>query len=206
MRKIAFVLSLIILTTMAMPAIAAENATGPAAAPSAAAPAGADTPDQLKEELEILKKQIAALEERLKAQEKQTAAQPHQPVLAEVTSELKELDQRVSQTERSQALDRISFTGDYRFEAHSIRGSVPAHSDHTDALLTNRLRLKFDAKIADNISFTGRLSMYKAFGDSTGVQVFNGQPNTLNSDGSTAGVPNSDQLRVDRAYFSWNRI
>ena len=175
-------------------------------------------------------------------------------------------------TERSQALDRISFTGDYRFEAHTIRGNVPAHYDgmglqnlvvktmfampilgrtptgvdeinrtvnshyadyqqftgamtfdrlkqamgsfppamqqqlfgmlmpatftpsykaDTGGLFTNRLRLKFDAKVSDNVSFTGRLSMYKVFGDSTGVQVFNGQPNTLNSDGSTVGVPNS---------------
>jgi hypothetical protein len=83
---------------------------------------------------------------------------------------------------------------------------VPSYTDNTDALFTNRLRLKFDAKISDNISFTGRLSMYKAFGDSTGVQVFNGQPNSLNIDGTTTGVPNSDQLRVDRAYFSWNKI
>jgi hypothetical protein len=288
MRRIAFVLSLIILTQLAMPAIAADNATGPAAPSSAAAPAGVDTPDKLKQELETLKQQVAALEERLKAQERQTQAQPQRLAAgAEIASELKELDQRVSQTERAQSLDRISFTGDYRFEAHSIRGNVPAHfdglalqnlvvktmfsmpilgrppasvteinntvsghyadylqftnnltfanlqkgmasfpaamqqqlfgmlmpstftpaySDNTDALFTNRLRLKFDAKIAENVSFTGRLSMYKVFGDSTGVQVFNGQPNTLNSDGSTTGVPNSDQLRVDRAYFSWNKI
>jgi len=26
-------------------------------------------------------------------------------------------------------MDRINFTGDYRFEAHSIWGSVPAHYD-----------------------------------------------------------------------------
>ena len=48
--------------------------------------------------------------------------------------------------------------------------------------------------------------MYKAWGDSTGVQVFNGQPNSINVDGTTIGVPNSDIVRVDRAYFDWNRI
>ena len=48
--------------------------------------------------------------------------------------------------------------------------------------------------------------MYKVFGDSTGVQVFNGQPSSLNMDGTTTSVPNSDQLRIDRAYFSWNNI
>src|SRR5260370_27574831 len=48
--------------------------------------------------------------------------------------------------------------------------------------------------------------MYKAFGDSTGVQVFDGQPTSLNIDGTTAGVPNSDMLRVERAYFTWNHV
>ena len=73
-------------------------------------------------------------------------------------------------------------------------------------MFTNRLRLNFDAKVSDNVSFTGRLSMYKVFGDSTGVQVFDGQPTSMNVDGTTAGVPNSDQVRVERAYFSWNNI
>src|SRR5260370_3789333 len=108
MRNIAFVISLTILTQLAMPAIAADNATGPAAASSAATPAGADTPDLLKQELALLKKQVAALEERLKAQEKQTPAPP-QPAAAEAASQLKKLDQPVSQTERSQSVDRTSF-------------------------------------------------------------------------------------------------
>jgi hypothetical protein len=246
----------------------------------------------LKDELEKLKQQVAALEERLKAQDGKAAApasapKPPEPAASEVAATLKELDQRVSATERGQALDRIRFTGDYRFEAHAISGKVPAHfdgmklqnlvvktmfampvlgrppasvneinntvnshyadyqqfagnltfdqlkkgmgsfpaamqqqlfgmlmpstytpayNDNNNSLFTNRLRLNFDAKVADNVSFTGRLSMYKVFGDSTGVQVFNGQPTSLNIDGTTTGVPNSDQLRVERAYFSWNNI
>jgi hypothetical protein len=83
---------------------------------------------------------------------------------------------------------------------------VPSYKDNNRILYTNRVRFNFDAKVADNVSFTGRMSMYKVFGDSTGVQVFNGQPNTLNIDGTTAGVPNSDQVRIERAYFSWNNI
>ena len=290
MRRIAFVLSLMLLLQLAGPALWAENPASGSAAPSgAAAGAAADSPDQLKQELENLKKAVAALEERLKTQEQQSQAQKlvQPPPVADLASQVKELDQRVSQTEREQSLDRLKLTGDYRFEAHSITGSVPTHydgmqlqnlvvktmfampilgrppasvneinntvsghyadylqftnnltfnqlkqgmasfpgplqqqlfgmlmpstlipsyTDNNDALFTNRLRLKFDAKISDNISFTGRLSMYKVFGDSTGVQVFNGQANSLNIDGTTSGVPNSDQLRVERAYFSWNNI
>ncbi len=43
-------------------------------------------------------------------------------------------------------------------------------------------------------------------GDSTGVQVFNGQANTFNIDGTTSTVPNSDILRVERAYFDWKDV
>ena len=62
------------------------------------------------------------------------------------------------------------------------------------------------AEVADNVDFQGRLAMYKPWGDSSGVQVFNGQSNSLNIDGTTTHVPNCDILRVDRAYFDWNNI
>jgi hypothetical protein len=248
----------------------------------------------IQQEIEQLKKTIADLEKRLAAQE--AAAQPAKENLAvkteapaadEVNARIDDLEKRVAASEVYQAQDRVKFTGDYRFEAHSIWGDVPAHFDgmalqnlvvktmfampilgrppqsvdeingtvssnyanylqftnnltfnqlkqgmasfpaamqqqlfgmlmpgtyvpayknDNNILYTNRLRLKVDAKVADDISFSGRLSMYKTFGDSTGVQVFNGQPNTFNIDGTTVGVPNSDQLRVERAYFSWNHI
>jgi len=200
---------------------------------------------------------------------------------------IEELEDRLDAVERHSVLDSLEFSGDYRFEAHSIRATVPAHFDgmrvqnmlvntlffagasgrppasldevrgfirehyadylyftqsltfdqirqamgqfppemqqqlfqmllpaaavpaysaNNDVLYTNRLRLRFDAKVADNVSFSGRLGMYKVFGDSTGVQVLNGQPTSVNVDGTTVGVPNSDILRVERAYFSWNRI
>ncbi len=83
---------------------------------------------------------------------------------------------------------------------------VPKRDYANDIMYTTRLRLNMKAKIAENISFHGRLGMNKVWGDSTGVQVFNGQPNSMNIDGTTLGVPNSDLIRVDRAFFSWNHI
>jgi hypothetical protein len=214
-----------------------------------------------------------------------------QPATAEDVAKLKEsikdLEKRVQENEKKNALDRINFTGDFRFEAHSIDASIPNHFDgmelqglmvntffyyggtgqfpasmgdveqyiaqnyaqylyftqnltyeqlgqavgmippemlgqlfqfllpHTyvpgyDAdnsiMYTNRLRLQMHADVADDVTFDGRLSMYKVWGDSTGVQVFNGQPSSINIDGTTAGVPNSDILRVERAYFTWSDI
>ena len=237
--------------------------------------------EQLRAEIELLKKTLSAMEERLAAQEKKAAAQ------AETATAVKDLDRRVMKTERDNALDRVRLTGDYRFEAHSIQGDVPAHFDgmklqnllvktmfamsvlgrppgsideingavagnysqylyftqnltfdqlkqamgqfpaemqqqlmgmlmpatfvpeykaDNGILYTNRFRIKLDSQIAPNLSVTARLSMYKVFGDSTGVQVFNGQPTSLNVDGTTAGVPNGDMLRVERAYFTWSDI
>lgn len=84
--------------------------------------------------------------------------------------------------------------------ARAARG----YSNH--AFYTTRLRVNLAANIDEHFAFAGRLSMYKAWGDSTGVQVFNGQPTSINIDGTTTSVPNSDNVRVDRAYFDWKHI
>ncbi|MEW6366541.1 MAG: DUF3373 family protein [Acidobacteriota bacterium] len=224
------------------------------------------------------------------------SAEPEQPAPAEdegkgevekLKDELKNAEKQIQKLERQDALDRIQFGGDYRFEAHTIDATIPDHYDgmllqnalvntlfyygatgqfpqnptqvnqfiaghygdymyftdhltfdalkgymsqfppemqqqlmgmllpytyvpgydaNNTILYTNRLRLTLEAPVGENISFSGRLSMYKVFGDSTGVQVFNGQPNSIAIDGTTVGVPNSDILRVERAYFDWKNI
>lgn len=219
----------------------------------------------------------------LRADDPQDPAAPN----AGDDKKVEELEKRIQKLEREQALDRVRFSGDYRFEAHSIDATVPDHFDglklqnqvvntlfyaqnagrfpsstgevndfirrnYSDYLFftqnltfdqlkqalaqfppqaqqqlyglllpsvrvagyaadnrilyTNRLRLRMEAQPAKDLSFSGRLGMYKVWGDSTGVQVLNGQPTSVNVDGTTVGVPNSDILRVERAYFSWNNI
>ena len=278
------------------------------------APPATDDAAQLRQEIDQLKKTINSLEQRLDAQEQATktpasqapaaSAVPANEAVTDLQTSVRDLNDRVNQGERRSLRDRLDWAGDYRFEAHTIRGTVPNHYDgmqlqnlmvktlwmaapttsgglgapldptllppdpndfaamlnqavqqnysqyqyftgnltfpalkqslgqfpadmqqmlmqylmavngvyqagysaNTDALLTNRLRLKFEAKVADNVSFGARLGMYKVFGDGTGVQVFNGQPNTLNMDGTSVGVPNSDQVRVERVFFNWNNI
>jgi len=311
-----FLPGFIILILVLMSAASAQNPS--AAASTQQPPAASDDSAQLHQELEQMKKDVASLEQRLATQEKaaqekvaqeknEVKAEPasDQPTTAELSAEVKDLDHRISQTETRGGLDRINFTGDFRFEAHSIWGRVPAHydgmqlqnlmvktiwlfaptsqgglgmafdpsmlgqmtpaqfsgflgqqvqqnfgqyqyysgrltfpqlkqsvgqfspqmqqmltnylaqapgvlqqaySNNTDILYTNRLRLNLDSRINDDLSVTARLSMYKVFGDSTGVQVFNGQPSSLNIDGTTAGVPNGDMVRVERAYFTWNHV
>ena len=75
-----------------------------------------------------------------------------------------------------------------------------------DILYTTRLRLDLAADVADDVSFTGRMSMYKPWGASTQTVMFNGQSSTLNTDANWPGVPGDATLKVDRAYFTWNHL
>lgn len=252
-------------------------------------------PAELRQELEQLKKTVAALEARLAAQEKppaQESSSKDQPAAATEgtisAADLKDLNQRVDQSEKKSTLDRLNWSGDFRFQTYGYNSYYPAHYDgmqlqnlivrtmfymqtnggmppssiaaiqnnvnahysdyqnftnnltfnqlksamsqfppamqqqlmqmlmpstyvagysyNPHVLYTNRLRLNFDSQLSDNISVAARLSMYKAFGDSTGVQVFDGQPTSMAIDGTTVGVQNSDIVRVERAYFTWNNI
>lgn len=289
-----FTTSTLLTFVLLIPSPALSAAEQQAGKPAADSGQAASATDQMKNELQRLRDAIAALEQRLAAQEKTSPAKAETaagagaaPASAVEPEEVKELDRRVSVLEREQATDRVKITGDFRFEAHSIRAEVPAHFDGMDlqngiikamfavnalgqmpasmnqinsvvasrpvefqqftgnltfgqmkqavgsmpasmqqqlfgllmpstyvpsykadngSLFTNRLRLNLHSKIAENVTFSGRLSMYKVFGDSTGVQVFNGQPASLNIDGTSARVPNSDQVRVERAFVNWNRI
>ncbi len=87
-----------------------------------------------------------------------------------------------------------------------VDGLRPAQKVDNSLLYTTRLRLNMDAKVAKNVSFAGRLSMYKPWGASTQVGMFNGQANTMAMDANEPGVPGSTTLKVERAYFTWSKI
>ncbi len=74
-----------------------------------------------------------------------------------------------------------------------------------DILYTTRLRLGMKAKVYKNVNFSGRLSMYKNWGDSTGTKVFDSW-NSFTMDGTNGGNTTGDWLRVERAYFDWKDI
>jgi hypothetical protein len=76
---------------------------------------------------------------------------------------------------------------------------------NNDILYTSRLRLNMNAKVYDNVKFTGRLLMFKNWGDSTGSQVFDSW-NRFTMDATNSGNTTSDVIRVDRAYFDWSDI
>ncbi len=84
--------------------------------------------------------------------------------------------------------------------------SGPQTSDiNNDIMYTTRLRLGMKAKVASNMDFAGRLTMYKNWGDTTGSKVFDSW-NAFTMDGTDGGSTTGDWLRVERAYFDWKNI
>ncbi|PLX79060.1 MAG: DUF3373 domain-containing protein [Desulfuromonas sp.] len=90
--------------------------------------------------------------------------------------------------------------GGYPFAAGPETGDID-----NDVLFTSRLRLGMKAKVWDNVSFIGRLSMYKNWGDSTGSKVFDSW-DSFTMDGTNGGNTTGDWLRVERAFFNWKDI
>ena len=74
-----------------------------------------------------------------------------------------------------------------------------------DIFYTTRMRLNLKSKVFDNVSFAVLLSMYKNWGDSTGVHVFDSW-RSFTMDGTSSGNTSGDWLRVERAYFDWKNI
>ncbi len=84
-------------------------------------------------------------------------------------------------------------------------GSVKPADINNDIAYTTRLRLGMKADVWDNVSFSGRLLMYKNWGDSTGTKVFDSW-NSFSMDGTSSGNTSGDLVRVERAYFDWRDI
>ena len=153
-----------------------------------------------------------------------------QKQISDIAKELDELSNRVDKPERHAALDRINFYGDLRNTVDSVHyknlvyspgikmnypgagiinvpmSAGPKESDlNNDVLYTTRLRLGMKAKIAENMDFSGRLTMYKNWGDSTTTKVFDSW-NAFTMDGTDSGSTSGDWLRVERAFFDWRDI
>jgi predicted phage tail protein len=74
---------------------------------------------------------------------------------------------------------------------------------NNDIIYTNRFRLNMKARVNPQLTFGGRLSAYKVFGDSTGVKFNQGSMADVTFDGNTSSLPHGDTIRMERAYFNY---
>ncbi|TCK61030.1 DUF3373 domain-containing protein [Seleniivibrio woodruffii] len=75
------------------------------------------------------------------------------------------------------------------------------YSTNNDSIFTNKLRIRMNSTVNENLSFTGRLVMYKTWSDATDVRWMDGTYKSMYMDGNAGAVPTDDKLHVERAYF-----
>lgn len=114
--------------------------------------------------------------------------------------------------------DWLTIGGDYRFRVDSLKadqpaynngaGIVPASKIKDDTLYTNRFGLNLKAKVMQNVTFNGRLLMYKDFGSQTGAASLGNYfaDRSQLMDGTAGHVPGDGQVTVDQAYVTINNI
>lgn len=183
--------------------------------------------DELSRELEKLKQQMQEMQKQETVKEER------------ITKAEKKADQAASMWP-----SWLEIGGDFRTRFDSLNGGVPNYLQYNPAgryapfgpsgpiflaspidgftaknnsLLTNRLGLNLKANVTEDISFKGRLLMYKVWGHatSTPVEGFNAEPGVSGFfndrafgpfDGSLGHVPEDNTLLVDYAYVTWANI
>jgi len=87
-----------------------------------------------------------------------------------------------------------------------------SYKPKNDTMYTHRFGLDLGAKVAQDVSFSARLAMYKTFGDQTLDALSNGSNAPYFADrvgvfdGTLSRVPSDSYLNVDRAYATWNNL
>jgi hypothetical protein len=140
-----------------------------------------------------------------------TEVEEYETAEYDLEDRLLDLEERVDQVERRSLLDRIQFTGDYRmiFNAVIYTGPSPDPYDRTSPtdpvtrtieetnaeIWSHRFRLGLSAEPIDSVRITGRLTMYKLFGNSQGPAFI--------QDSSSTRVPRDAGARFDTIWLDW---
>ncbi len=115
--------------------------------------------------------------------------------------DVEDLDSRLGIIETRSFTDKIQLGLGMRGEVNSV--STTYANDTTpvneDPIWRTKLNINMKSKIADNLKFTGRLGMYKNWGDSNTDAMA-----MASMDAKQARTPdNTSTLYVERAYLDW---
>ena len=115
---------------------------------------------------------------------------------AGLAEDIEELDERLEIIETRSYTDKIQFGLGMRVERNSYSNTYAGGTSYdADDIWRTKLNINMKSKIADNLKFSGRLSMYKNWGDSTTRMVDN--------DSMQGRKPDGSQMYAERAYLDW---
>lgn len=133
---------------------------------------------------------IIALEKLIKAQQTQINE------LKSSVEDVEEIDERLEEIETRSFTDKIQMGLGMRVEMNNYNNTYADGTSYkANDIWRTKLNINMKAKIANNLKFTGRLSMYKNWGDSTTRMV--------NNDSMQGRNPDSSAVYAERAYIDW---
>lgn len=167
--------------------------------------------DRLKQQMQEMQKQEKAKEERITVAEKKAdEAASMWPSWLEIGGEYRgrhdTLRGHVNQYLQYDPFAR--FQPAPGFPTFFVR-PVEGFTAKNDSLFTNRFGLTVKAQVTEDVSFKGRLLMYKVWGHATSQPVegdFFFDRAFGPFDGTLGHVPTDNTLRVDYAYATWSNI
>jgi DNA-binding transcriptional MerR regulator len=120
-----------------------------------------------------------------------------QQKIAELEERLDELEDSIEKVETRSLVDKVSFGVGFSTAVNNYyKKYADGHKESSKNLYTTKLMLNMKSKIADNMIFQGRLSMYKYWADST-IHMFS------RFDSMQGRVPGSSAIFVERAFVDW---
>ncbi len=122
---------------------------------------------------------------------------------ANTNESIDELYERADENEFQATMNRIKWGAEFEVSTNFIEGetgsmSIPAKDYSINNQWTTKLRLSMDAKINDKTKFTGRLSMFKNWSDST--------PSNLSDSAQGRKPTGGSSIYVERAYVDYAPI
>jgi len=117
--------------------------------------------------------------------------------VAELENRLISLEDSVEEVETRTLVDKVDFGLGFSTALNSYdKKYADGHKINSKNLFTTKLMINMDSKISDNMSFSGKMSMYKYWADST-IHMYS------RYDSMQGRVPSTSVLFVERAYIDW---
>ncbi|MDB2405694.1 DUF3373 domain-containing protein [Arcobacteraceae bacterium] len=122
--------------------------------------------------------------------------------IKKLEKQLKKSNKKLNQVKAHGAKDNIKWNVDFRTALDSIHFKHASGSESSNPdLLTNRLHLGMGFAPEDNVLFKGKLSYYKAYGDTADHGQSNTTPGYANFDWVTNENATDNALKVKEAYW-----
>ena len=117
--------------------------------------------------------------------------------LTSATEDIEEIDERLEVIETRSFTDKIQFGLGMRVEMNNFDNKyADGKSYKANEIWRTKVNLNMKAKITNNLKFTGKLTMYKNWGDST--------PRNMDKGTVQGRRPDGSQVFLERAYLDWS--